>query len=207
MRRCPRCFSVYDDQTSRCEPCGGATEAYSDARPRGGGAAPVSPRETASPGPHGDAPQAQDPGAPGEMLLAEADEDWTGRAAQALSREGIRTRPVPSEEHPGIVALYVAERDHERAIHAIGEALDEPPALILERPPPAPVPEAEEGGGDFTAPPADAPEPDLPAGPPEAPDPDQGAFCPECGEAYRAGFELCADCGTPLVPMGAGEGS
>lgn len=24
-------------------------------------------------------------------------------------------------------------------------------------------------------------------------------FCPKCGEEYRAGFDMCADCGVPLV--------
>ena len=24
-------------------------------------------------------------------------------------------------------------------------------------------------------------------------------FCPQCGEEYRSGFDLCADCGVPLV--------
>ena len=24
-------------------------------------------------------------------------------------------------------------------------------------------------------------------------------FCPQCGEEYRAGFDMCADCGVPLV--------
>jgi hypothetical protein len=24
-------------------------------------------------------------------------------------------------------------------------------------------------------------------------------FCPECGEEYRPGFDMCADCGVPLV--------
>lgn len=26
-----------------------------------------------------------------------------------------------------------------------------------------------------------------------------GMYCPDCGEAYRNGEELCADCGTKLI--------
>jgi len=140
----------------------------------------------------------------GELLLAEADTAWIMRAAEALARKGIRSNTVTSESDPEIVALYVPEEEHARAIDVVGEALDEPPAFILESPPLAEedLPEGEAGPGN---PPHEVPEPAPPSAPPESPDADQAAYCPECGEAYRAGFELCADCAVPLLPMGAGK--
>ena len=204
MRRCPRCFAVYDDRTSECGPCKAATESHNDrAAPS---SSPPSPGQTVgAPVSEAPVPQENEP-AEGELLLAEADTAWIMRAAEALAREGIASNTITSESDPEIIALYVSERVHERAIDVVGEALDEPPAVIMER-----MPEAEEETAEGEAGPGDSPdealEPDIPPGPPESPDPDQAAFCPECGESYRVGFELCADCAVPLVPVEARKGS
>lgn len=210
MRRCPRCYAVYDDRTSECGPCQVATVSYTDGADRSAPApspssSPASPGETVrDPASEAHGPREDEP-ADGELLLAEADTAWIMRAAEALAREGIASNTVTSESDPGIVALYVPEQAHARAIDVVGEALDEPPALILERPPQAEeaAPEGEVGPEES---PYEDPEPDPPPAPPVLPDPDQAAYCPECGEAYRAGFELCADCAVPLVPMGARKG-
>lgn len=206
MRRCPRCFSVYDDRTVRCDPCHEATEAFTGPGEGPTGPAPARPEEPGgSPavaagiggGPTGEGDEAE------EVVLAEADPEWAERAVEALSRAGIRAQALLSDDEPPVVAVVVQAADQARAVEVIGEALDEPPALSRDAPPPA----AEEALGAEAAPePEEEAWEEPPAG--DAPvdraprplHPDQAALCPECGEAYRAGFERCADCDVPLIP-------
>ena len=191
MRRCPTCFSVYEDNTARCGPCDAPTEAYTERR--------EPPSVPAAAGP--ESPPDAD-GEPGEVVLAEADADWAERAMEALGSAGISAQALLTDDEPPVVALVVQAADQERA----GEALDEPPS-VPRRPAPPNVeehagPEAEEGEPE-------EPEPEAPRHdrPPRPPDPDQAALCPECGEAYRAGFERCADCDVPLVPAEGDPGA
>jgi len=199
MRRCPRCFSVYHERTARCEPCDAPTEPYSETRAEPPPRAPVPPTAGDATG-DGDASE--------EAILAEADADWAERAVDALGLAGIAARMLLSEDEPPVVAVVVAAKDLERSIDVIGEALDEPP----EPPRRASAPPGEEGAEAGPAPqdeaPEEFPETEAPASfPPRPLDPDQAALCPECGEAYRAGFERCADCGVPLVPADGPRGA
>ena len=98
MRRCPRCFAVYDDRTSECGPCKVATESHNDrATPS---SSPPSPGETVgAPASEARVPREIEP-AEGELLLAEADTAWIMRAAEALAREGIASNTITSESDP-----------------------------------------------------------------------------------------------------------
>jgi hypothetical protein len=206
VRRCPRCFSVYDDRTARCAPCDEATETFTG---REEGPSPATPARSGGPG-RDDWPRRgvgePAPGAgdeTGEVVLAEADPDWAERAVEALARAGIAAQPLLSEDDPPLVAIVVAAADQGRAVDVLGEALDEPPALSRETAPPLAdeAPETEAGPGPPEEAWEDAPAAGPPADlPPRPLDPDQAARCPECGEAYRAGFERCADCDVPLIP-------
>ncbi len=215
MRRCPRCFSVYDDRTARCGPCDAPTEPYTERREPPPPASPIRTGDIEvsvpeAPGSAVSAPQASDEDDPSaEVVLAEADPDWAERAAEALARGGIAAQRMISETEPDVVLLVVRAADHERALDVIGEALDEPPALSRDqvRPPAGETPEETDPGSENDAwkDPAGGAQPDdLP---PRTLDPDQAAVCPECGESYRAGFERCADCDVPLVPADAGRGA
>jgi hypothetical protein len=108
------------------------------------------------------------------------------------------------------VELRVSADDLERAVEIVGDAMDEPPEVagdpgdaggaveIL-------VPGEEEPAGTAPDPSAGDPADGEPPAPEEDPHPDQASRCPACGEAYRRGFDLCADCGVPLVPSGDRE--
>ncbi|MDP3938923.1 MAG: hypothetical protein Q8R92_12420 [Deltaproteobacteria bacterium] len=214
MRRCPRCFSVYDDRTAHCGPCDAPTEPYTERRESPPPAPPIRTGaiEVSVPGAPGSpvsAPQASDEDdLPAEVILAEADADWAERAAEALARAGIAAKRIISESESDVVLLVVQAADQDRAIDVIGEALDEPPALSREelRPPDEAADESEPAPENerWDDPAVSGPPDDLP---PRSLDPDQAALCPECGESYRAGFEWCADCDVPLVPAGGGRGA
>ncbi len=184
MRRCPQCFAVYDDRTGRCAPCGLPTEAHEDRRREV--SPPAAPEET--------------------VILAEADPEWAERARAALSVAGVASRLEASPHHSARVELRVAPADLGRAVDIVGDAMDEPPEVAGDP--------GDAGGAVETLvldeeEPEDGASPDPSAGGPTAPEedphPDQASRCPACGEAYRSGFDLCADCGVPLVPAGAPE--
>jgi hypothetical protein len=121
----------------------------------------------------------------------------------------MASRLEASPQHPERVELWVAAADLERAVDVVGDAMDEPPDVVEEageamqsfsqgpeEPPSGSPPDPAAGEAD--------PE-EIPPGAEEPPHPDEAGRCPACGEAYRRGFDLCADCGVPLVPAGAPE--
>jgi hypothetical protein len=109
------------------------------------------------------------------------------------------------------VELRVAAVDLERAVEIVGDAMDEPPDVAGDSGDAGDALETFLSGEEERE---EGPRPDPSAGdqaageplaPEEDPHPDQASRCPACGQAYRAGFDLCADCGVPLVPAGFPE--